>query len=195
MTLDDILDALRNHDALLIHCSRPGRGQEPDEMVYPDDLRKAIKILDEGQGALCCSVVWPQHTAAFGTVGIVIRPRSAASILGVVTGDGGTTYDAETRVRSLGRTVPLTLQNLSLTFTPTDEHNEWLVENADCVGIYFINGEYAQVSERVGAPGPDGRYETQLRNLTMADVKRDFPGLPIFCITGGGVVGFIGNPY
>ncbi|ABY30312.1 hypothetical protein [Methylorubrum extorquens] len=195
MTHDDLLDALRSHDALLIHCSPSGKGQKPDDLVYPDDLRKAIQVLDEGRGALCCSVVWPQHTAAFGTVGIVIKPRSAASVLGVVTGDGGTTYDPQTRIRTSGRTVPLTIQNLPLTFTPTTEHNEWLVEDADCIGIYFVAGEYAQVAERVGPPGPDGRYDTQIRNLTMADVKRDFPGLPIFCLMGNGVVGFMGNPY
>lgn len=152
-------------------------------------------MLDRGIGTLPCSLIWPAHQATYGSVGIVIKPRTFASVKGVVTGDGGTTYDDATGERSKGRTVPLTMQNLPSAFTPTGEHNEWTVADADCVGIYFAPGRYAQVAERTGPLGPDAKYPTNFRNLTMDDVRKDFPGLPIFSIVEGRVLGFVHNPY
>ena len=82
MTDAELLTALEQRKALVIHCSRPGKGDEGiNGLLFPEDLRKATDICANQSKELCCSVVWPGHTATFGDVGIILKPRSTASVM------------------------------------------------------------------------------------------------------------------
>lgn len=195
VTLNEILDSFRVRTALLVHCSREGKGDDPVERVYPDDLRDAIDVLQSGTGELSCSVVWPDHLHAYGSVGIVLRPRGPHSIKGIGPGDAGTTYDRQTRRRDAGLTVPLTETSLARAFDPATSHNEWVVEDADVVGIYLASLTNAGIAVRLGAPGGNGRYETDFLPQSVGSVRRYFPDLPVFVIDDRNIVCIGGTPY
>ena len=51
--------------------------------LFPDDLKCANQICTSGRGDLSCSVIWPGHQETFGAVGIILTPRTTASITSV----------------------------------------------------------------------------------------------------------------
>lgn len=45
MPYEELIDLLSSRNALIVHCSRPGKGDEGlDGWLFPDDLRDAIKV-------------------------------------------------------------------------------------------------------------------------------------------------------
>jgi hypothetical protein len=64
MTDAQLLEELAKREALIVHCSRPGKGDEGiDGLLFPEDLQKAIDLCANRSTELCCSVVWPGHTS------------------------------------------------------------------------------------------------------------------------------------
>ena len=94
MTDQDLLAELVSRKALIVHCSRPGKGDEgANALLFPDDMMKAVNLCDTGKKEICCSVVWPGHVQTFGDVGIILKPRSTMAITMISTTDGGTSID------------------------------------------------------------------------------------------------------
>ena len=59
MTDAELLTALEQLKALIVHCSRPRKGDEgTNGLLFPADLRKATDICANQSKELCCSVVW-----------------------------------------------------------------------------------------------------------------------------------------
>lgn len=116
MTDAELLAALVDHKALIVHCSRTGKGDEALEgLFFPDDLRNAIDICAHQSKELCCSVIWPGHIKTFGAVGIILKPRSTRSITSICTTDGGTSVDPATG-RRVGLGNPFSQQAVTDTF-------------------------------------------------------------------------------
>ena len=143
MTVEDLIETLRQRRALIVHCSRPGKGRcnGDEEPVFPDDLRQAMDGAARSTGGLSCSVIWPAHARTVGSVGIILRPRSAQS----VSSRSASTTPAPTATGSQENAAP-TPRSLSHssakavadTSSNAAGYNEWIVDDAETVGI-FVN--------------------------------------------------------
>ncbi|MCS5601887.1 MAG: hypothetical protein NZ734_06755 [Paracoccus sp.] len=97
MTKDELLELLKARKALIVHCSRPGKADEGlGGLLFPDDLKNAIEMCANEGKELSCSLIWPAHTHTFGAIGIILKPRSTASIASISPDDAGTAYDSVT---------------------------------------------------------------------------------------------------
>src|SRR5262249_47278344 len=140
------------------HCSRPGKGDEGiGGLLFPNDLQNAIAICANESKELCCSVVWPEHIETFGAVGIILRPRSIASITSICAFDGGTHVDPETGKR-VGKGSPFSRQGVSDTFAKATDYNEWNVQDADTIGIFVHPRDPLVVAKKVSLKDVPG-YE------------------------------------
>ena len=138
MTYEDLIEILTKRKALIVHCSRPGKADEgPKGLLFPDDLKNATDICANHHKDLSCSVVWPEHIKTFGAAGIILRPRSTASIMSICNSDAGTWIDPRTGKKH-GGGAPFSAQTVNDTFANPTDYNEWTVTDADTVGI-FIN--------------------------------------------------------
>ncbi|WP_062224439.1 hypothetical protein [Aureimonas sp. D3] len=137
MPYEELIDLLSSRNALIVHCSRPGKGDEGlDGPLFPDDLRDAIKVCDTGVGDVSCSVIWPGHCKTFGSIGIVLKPCSIASITSAHPTDAGTVRDTNGCRTGLG--TPYSRQAVMDTFANSTDYNEWTVMDANTIGV-FIN--------------------------------------------------------
>ncbi len=76
MTYDELMRLLIERQALIVHCSRPGKNADEqrygnlsgDDLLFPGDLRNAIDAV-AGTGELSCSVIWPGHLKTYGCGG------------------------------------------------------------------------------------------------------------------------------
>lgn len=83
MTHAELLAELAKRRALIVHCARPGKGDEGiGGLLFPNDLQNAIGISAKESKELCCSVVWPEHIETFGAVGIILRSNSPSDLSG-----------------------------------------------------------------------------------------------------------------
>ncbi|MEY8095823.1 hypothetical protein AB9F29_00150 [Falsihalocynthiibacter sp. S25ZX9] len=74
MTDAELIQELIVRKALIVHCSRPGKGDEGiSGLLFPDDLRNAIEKCADENAELCCSVIWPGHLETFGDIGIILK--------------------------------------------------------------------------------------------------------------------------
>lgn len=94
---------LRQWKALVVHCSCPGKGDEPiDGQFYPDGLKHATNVCSGGI-ELRCSVIWHGHVKTFGSIGIVLKPRLTKSLRRICVEDAGSFIDPLTgRRKGLG---------------------------------------------------------------------------------------------
>lgn len=188
MTYDELLELLTARKALIVHCSRPGKGDEGiNGLLFPEDLRNAIDICGNQHKDLSCSLIWPAHTKTFGAVGVILKPRSTASITSVSPADSGTSYDPITGKRT-GGGVPFSRQAVDETFANANDYNEWTVTDADTVGIFINVREPLVVAKAVPftevpgyepAMGDMGLIDGQCR-IAYKEVIDAFPGLPIY---------------
>jgi hypothetical protein len=149
MTDTELLAELAKRKALIVHCSRPGKGDEGiGGLLFPNDLQNAIGICAKESKELCCSVVWPEHIETFGAVGIILRPCSIKSITSICTVDGGTHVDPETGKR-VGKGSPFSGQGVIDTFAKATDYNEWNVQDADTMGIFVHPREPWNVAKKV----------------------------------------------
>lgn len=200
MTYEDLVAELVARQALIVHCStvaKEGSGRP----LFPEDMHTAAAILDAGLEQLSCSVVWPGHQHSYGAVGIVVRPRSTASITSLKPHDAGSILDPSTG-SLLGDGAPFSAQAVAETFEGSVGYNEWTVGNADCVGIFVNRLEPLTVAARVewrDVPGSDPSMwdqdpVLQEVGITFDAIKRHFPGLPILEFGNGGLRDVRGRP-
>jgi hypothetical protein len=194
MTDAALLAELARRHALIVHCSRPGKADEgAGALLFPDDLQKAIRICATESSELCCSVIWPSHVATFGTVGIILKPRSTRSITSICTTDGGTYLDQTTGKR-VGAGVPFSPQGVMDTFARATDYNEWNVQDAETIGIFVHPGEPWEVARKCFLSEIPG-YDPSIGDeeiigafpISPAQIAAQFPGLPILTVSGTGI--------
>lgn len=199
MTDAEFLAELAEREALIVHCSRPGKGDEGiGGLMFPCDLKNAIDICANKSTELCCSVIWPGHVETFGGVGIVMKPRSTASVTSICTTDSGSRVNPATGKRTSAGS-PFCRQAVMDTFTRATSYNEWNVENADTIGIFLHPSEPWEVGRRVPitkVPGYDPAMANLFPNeevvssvlLNLQSVTSHFPNLPIYSLTTSGII-------
>jgi hypothetical protein len=198
MTYAELLEELVMREALIVHCSRPGKGDEGiDGLLFPEDLKRAIEICACQSKELCCSVVWPDHTKTFGAVGIVLKPRSTQSVTLISTTDGGTSVNPDTGRRD-GLGFPFSEQAVADTFAKATDYNEWNVQDADTIGVFVHPSEPWVVPKRIPlnqVPGYDPIMNAfGMEDLvgsvmtTLSEIATLFPALPIYSLSGAGIV-------
>lgn len=199
MTIDDVEGELIGRNALLVHCSRPGRDGEfgPDKKpLYPQDLRDTSRDLQVGAvRKVCCSVIWPEHQETFGAVGIILAPRHLSEIHSMHTSDGGFSEEGG------GMGVPPSPSALQRTFEASEGHNEWVLTGAHTIGIFVNLTMPLEVARQL--PPPDN-LEGEARLLfgtpvfampiSIPEIAADFKGLPLLSFVGGALVQFLIGP-
>lgn len=205
MTHEELLAELVSRKALIVHCSRPGKGNEGDDaLLFPDDMLKAIDLCDSGSKEICCSVIWPNHVQTFGDIGIILKPRSTTAITMISTTDGGTSSDPNSG-RRVGLGVPFSHEAVIEAFSNPTDYNEWNIDAADTIGIFVKCGQTPQVASRIqlsDVPGyvPIMGTGTTIgpRDLTLDEIVKAFPSLPVLTIHNGeirNIKGCIVSPY
>ncbi len=193
MKYEELLSELIRRKAFVVHCSAAEQGDqaghEQPPLLFPDDLSKAIHVVANERGELACSVVWPEHIKTFGSVGIVLKPRSVEFIISVKSGDAGSFRDPNTGKR-IGMGLPFVRQTFANTFTDAKDYNEWSVTDADTVGIFVNTTDKLFVARRVAlkeVPGYDPAMEMFGHDsaivpvqISLSEIVRAFPKLPIF---------------
>jgi hypothetical protein len=143
-------------------------------------------------------VIWPSHLETFGPVGIILKPRSTASVTSICDKDSGSSVDKETGKRgSMGS--PFSKEAVLYTFANATGYNEWNVENAETVGIFVHPTDPLDVARSCNltdVPGYDPLIAELMGEdavvgavrLTLAGVMADFPTLPIYSISDENIV-------
>lgn len=195
MTFEKLIQLLIERKALIVHCSRPGKGDVgADGFLFPEDLRNAIRICGEEHRELSCSLVWPGHVKTFGAVGIILKPRAVGSITSISPHDSGTTPDEDGKRQGMG--VPFSAQAVEDTFANSKDYNEWTVTNADTIGIFLNLYEPLEIAKDIpftDMPGYDpsmgdmGSTIGSVR-ITIKEVIAAFPNLPLFGFAGTEIV-------
>lgn len=204
MTYEDLIAELVERRALIVHCSRPGKSGD-DGPLFPEDLRKAIEIVGNGTGAVSCSVVWPSHQKTYGAVGIVLRPRTTSSVTSLKSIDAGTRWDPAAGERT-GDGAPFSAEAVADTFDNPTGYNEWVVRDADCLGIFVNLQEPLEVARRVEPKDLEGYDESMIDcgpvvcagPIRPDEIRSEFPGLPIFVCHNGAILddgGIPASPY
>jgi hypothetical protein len=150
------------------------------------DLRHAITICADAHRELSCSLVWPAHLKTFGAIGIILRPRSTASITSISPHDSGTSFDEAGKREESG--VPFSRQAVDETFANSQDYNEWTVTDADTIGIFVNLYQSLEVAQKVPFADVPG-YDPSMGDLsptigpvqiTLKDVIAAFPDLPVY---------------
>lgn len=191
MTYDQLIAELVERRALIVHCSTVAKVGS-NRPLFPEDMLTAIALLDAGVQQLSCSVVWPDHQHSWGAVGIVVRPRSTASITSVKSRDAGSILDPTTGSLE-GSGLPFSAQAVAETLEPSAVYNEWTVGNADCLGIFVNRKQPLSVAMRVpmkDVPGSDPSMwdaDPCVGEVYITDewIAQTFPGLSIFEFRNG----------
>lgn len=187
MTDLELLTELETRQALIVHCSRLGKGDvSPDGLFFPEDLRKAIQLCSVDGAELSCSVIWPDHIKTFGTIGIVLKPRTTRSITSICKSVAGSHVDPISRKRK-GFGKPFSKQTVVDTFVDATEYNEWVVRDADTIGIFIHPREPLKVgiivrgAEMEGYVPSMGDFTTTVPvDISISNVAAKFPNLPIY---------------
>lgn len=195
MTDAELMQELIERKALIVHCSRPGKGDEGrNSRLFPEDLSHAIDICANEGAELCCSVIWPGHVETFGDIGIILKPRSTASVTMISTTDGGTYLDANTN-RRMGNGAPFSRTAVEDTFSKATDYNEWNVKDADTVGIFVKPPPpLPVVARRIDLREiPDyspimGTDQIVQVSINLSEITAAFPALPIFTLNGSDII-------
>ncbi|WP_448658465.1 hypothetical protein ACPVPU_13440 [Sphingomonas sp. CJ99] len=195
MNDEELIELLNQRRALIVHCSRPGKGDVgEDGLLFPEDLQTAIRICANESRELSCSLVWPAHVKTFGAIGIILRPRSVASITSVSPHDSGTSFDGTGKRAGSG--VPFSRDTVEQTFANSQDYNEWTVTDADTIGIFVNLYEPLQVAREIpfaDVPGYDpsmGDLGTTIGpvRITLKEVIDAFAPLPVYGFLGTEIV-------
>jgi hypothetical protein len=206
MNYDELMVELVTRKALIVHCSRPGKADLGSKgLLFPCDLHNANDICANQGKELCCSVIWPGHVETFGDIGIILKPRSTASVTSICTTDGGTWFDPGAGKR-LGAGDPFSRQTVIDTFLKATTYNEWNVRNVDTIGIFVASEantlQVAKAVDPTQIPGYDPSLDLGRQvvpcDVTLPEIAAAFPNLPIYTIKGADIVqilGGIASPY
>lgn len=133
-TLIELYAMLRLSNSLIVHFSGQPRGTGAQEF-FPADLEHALS--NSNSDRLACSTVKPgdkfgsgASKNATGSVGLVIAPRTTASVLDVWPTDGGS------QRRRISRDV--TLEECQNSISNRICYNEWAITNYDVIGMFAI---------------------------------------------------------
>lgn len=207
MTIEQLLDELKCRNALIVHCSRPGKGDErSDAKFFPDDLKYAAELCDRKRTEICCSVIWPGHVETFGDIGIILKPRSTEAITLVCSEDCGSYVNPLTGRRD-GSGVPFSRDSVLDTFNNSKGYNEWCIDDADLIGI-FVKSRRSELVVAVRIDPNSGDLndsafintgiEIITKYVEFCEIVQAFPCLPILTIEGSAIVNLNGqnaNPY
>lgn len=203
-SLDSVVDLLANWGGLVVHFS--GTPPMGDGIVcgnlYPKDLHHCIS--GAAQGGLSCSVIRSDdhydvtngnHPTCVGSIGVIVRPRSAASIVWAQAADLGTHKDS-TLIRVSGyEHLDLSLEDLALSLTgrQSNRYNEWVVRDYDVIGIFAIPPFHFWARQDINSvPGSaempeylklDDTYGPSRSSLDA--IVNEFAPLPIVTIQNG----------
>ena len=195
MTFDELMQLITKRQALIVHCSRPGKSNVDNcGLLFPEDLRNAITICGKQHGELSCSLIWPAHVKTFGAVGIILKPRSISSIKSISPHDSGTSPDENGKRQGMG--VPFSAEAVEDTFANAQDYNEWTVADADTVGIFVNHCQPLEIAKEVSltdVPGYDpsmGNLGTTIGTVTISirDVMAACPELPVYGFLGTEIV-------
>ena len=141
---------------------------------------------------LSCSLVWPTHTMSLiWSVGLVLRPRSLASIVGVLASDAA--YSTVHGGAEQGDGKPLDEGSFdgSMAVAPGG-YNEWRVRESDAVGVYAESGELALAAKKLGRITDETELEVGqtigIETITVEEVHEAFPDLPVYTRQGERIV-------
>lgn len=186
MTYEDLIRNLRAKKALIVHFSHHAKMRQ--DGVFPADLHAAIA--NSRAWPLSCSVVWPGHgMPVVGSVGVVLHPRSLASVVGASNQDAGSMTLPDGTEN--GRGTALDANVLADTLNPpSGQYNEWRMRECDVIGIYVENlGEIlAKKTVVIEAPDIDPTSEISAEPRTLTEVTTAFPELPIYTFQAGEIV-------
>ena len=187
MDYDELIRRLRARNALIVHFSHHAKMREGG--IFPADLHAAIA--NSRAWPLSCCVVWPGHKMSLpGSVGVVLRPRSIASIVGVGKSDIGSTTMADGSQGSLGE--KLSEESFAKTFDVAEgDYNEWRMIESDVVAVY-VTALPLLAKRHVEVRDPD---DGTLMGLDISSEKVEFPAiveafpeLPILTMTPTGIM-------
>lgn len=183
MTYEDLIQDLRARKALIVHFSQHAKTKY--NRVFPADMHAAIA--NSRAWPLSCTVVWPGHRMpVVGSVGVVLHPRSLASIVGAANQDAGSMTLPDGTEDGIGK--PLDKDVLRETLNPPlGQINEWRMRECDVVGIYVEDCADIQVKEEVIIPVPDMHpvLDVATSSCTLKDIADAFPELPIYTFQAG----------
>jgi len=195
MPHEELINLLTSRKALIVHCSRPGKGDEGlDGRLFPDDLRDAITVCNTGTGDLSCSLIWPEHSKTFGSIGIILKPRSIASITSAHSTDAGTFRDANGCRTGFGK--PYSRQAVVDTFANSTDYNEWTLRDADTIGVFVnLQDPPLQVAKIVDLT-QFAYYQPTImpaaavipQPITLQEVCAAFPDLPVYAFLGTEII-------
>ena len=205
MMYEYFINDIVNRNALIVHCSRPGKGDTEGKNLFPEDMKIAIDILSNTERELSCSVIWPGHNKTFGDVGIIIKPKNIESVVRVNSSDAGTYYDINTGKRN-GLGKPLNKESMLDTFVNSTDYNEWVIKNSDTIGIYVKDlHSPLEVACKYNLPQNDENELYFCANefigtmpITIEIIKQIFNGYPIYTLDNNKIIGFDGlsvSPY
>jgi len=139
-------------------------------------------------------VVWPGNLETFGPIGIILKPRSDASIASICVDDAASHIDPVMGKR-IGTGLPFSSQAVLDTFANASRYNEWIVRNADTIGVFVHPSDpwhVARPMQLADIPGldqsmGDGELVGSV-SVSLPDIITAFPGLPVYSFSGGEIV-------
>ena len=186
MTYEDLIRGLRAKTALIVHFSHHAKMRQ--DGVFPADLHAAIA--NSRAWPLSCSVVWPGHgMPVVGSVGVVLHPRSLASVIGASNRDAASMTLPNGTEDGLGK--PLDVGVLSETFNPPNGYyNEWRMRECDVIGIYFEGDReiLAKKTILIEVPEMAPIIDVATQSVTVPQINTAFPELPIYTFQAGELV-------
>lgn len=181
MLLEDIRSVLRTHRALIVHFSGTPRGIGAGQVRsdFPQDLLDVMA--NAGSWEVPCSTASPGQSRDdshfLGEIGLILRCRDGASLLGVCEQDAGSSYDPVAGKRHIGTCKTPTVANCNWSIEQRCGHNEWIVSNYDPVGL-FTDRPFPHVWDT----------PTNLQRTMLPAEVAAFGGLPLLYFDGTDLV-------
>jgi hypothetical protein len=165
----------------------PTRGSGA-KAYYPDDLEYALTHTMDTR--LACSTVKPYDLFgegpsknATGSVGIILAPRSTASILGVWPTDAGSSRARIDR--------PVTLQECENIITNRGGYNEWGVTDYEVIGLFVIDPLQVTGTQKMEV-GFGGTVDTTVPvDVDPANLPPGLSELPVYAFSAGILAQFV----
>lgn len=181
MTYEDLIRQLRKRRALIVHFSHHANTRK--DGVFPADLHAAA--LNSRLWPLSTSVVWPSHNMSLvGSVGLVLHPRSLASIIGVKASDAGYSTNPVGDEQGMGK--PLDQDSFDRSFdVASGGYNEWRVQEADVIGVYWeatsgqLHAKKLTILKDLDT-GASVSVNIGIHPISVPEVHASFPDLPAY---------------
>lgn len=205
-SIRDVHALLKAFNGLIVHFSGCPKGAGKDRglaHLYPNDLKHVIN--GHAQGGISCSIVRPgdcfvgTERNATGCIGVIVDLVVPESIVGAQIGDGGSGED-ESGNRSMESQLIITADDLRATLNRGNTYNEWVIANYRIFGILAVYpGEVSTVCNLMDALGELGipeeaahlidenSMEIGIQRESVASVKANFPGLPVYTFKNGDI--------